>query len=367
MPWEVDTAPNRVSVVIPFYNSRATLYRAVDSALAQSGVVPEVIVVDDGSTDGSQEIIAPIRGLVTHIRQPNTGPAAARNTGLSAATAEYVAFLDADDYWLQGFLMRATAFLVEHPACGVVSTASYRFDGKHYLLRPAILGVSPDSMPTGVLDDFFTTYGRFWHVATGAVVMRREIVDAVGPMRPDLAFAEDMEFWLRLACATPWGFIAEPFLVYDRSATASLSAVWQEADLLPDLESWRSSISPILKPEDQAGFGFFCDSWARGLLTRLLVSGHSQQARRVSESGFIVRRGLASVFAGCMNRAPTAVWQVLSLVARAKGATRKVRGKLLNSRRGRLDGISGGVPHALMPPSIGLPEITPCECGRRSQ
>ena len=102
----------RVSVVIPLYNKAPYIGRALDSALAQTFADFEVIVVDDGSTDGGGEVVA-ARGdrRVRLIAQANAGPGAARNRGLSAASGEYISFLDADDEWLPGFLAASVARL----------------------------------------------------------------------------------------------------------------------------------------------------------------------------------------------------------------------------------------------------------------
>src|SRR5580693_7316547 len=88
-----------VSTVIPTYNSESTLGKAIDSVIAQD-LGSEIVVVDDGSTDGTDRILQAYGNSLKVIRQPNAGAAAARNTGVVAASGEYLAFLDADDAWL---------------------------------------------------------------------------------------------------------------------------------------------------------------------------------------------------------------------------------------------------------------------------
>jgi hypothetical protein len=110
------------SVIIPLYNKAPYIQRALDSVLAQTFRDFELIVVDDGSTDGGAEIVARCSDpQVRIIRQSNAGPGAARNRGLSAAQGELVAFLDADDEWLPEFLARATAHLDHHPEVAAIS------------------------------------------------------------------------------------------------------------------------------------------------------------------------------------------------------------------------------------------------------
>jgi hypothetical protein len=118
------TAP-LVSVIIPLYNKGTVVRRAVESVLAQQYSRMEVIIVDDGSTDAGPAAVAAIEDArIIRIAQPNAGPGAARNRGVAAASGEYVAFLDADDEWLPGFLAAGVAEL-EHNRSSAAWTACY--------------------------------------------------------------------------------------------------------------------------------------------------------------------------------------------------------------------------------------------------
>ena len=105
----------RVSVVIPVFNGATTVARAVDSALVQDFEGFEVIVVDDGSSDSTPEALEHYGDRVRIIRQRKQGPPIARITGSAAARGEYLAFLDADDVWLQGKLRKTVALLDRNP------------------------------------------------------------------------------------------------------------------------------------------------------------------------------------------------------------------------------------------------------------
>jgi glycosyltransferase involved in cell wall biosynthesis len=111
---------SKVSVVIPTYNSAAYLPAAVDSALNQTVPPSEVVVVDDGSTDETAEVLKPYRARVRYILQENKGPAAARNRGIEAANGDLVAFLDADDLWFPRKLEVQLEELTRNPALGLV-------------------------------------------------------------------------------------------------------------------------------------------------------------------------------------------------------------------------------------------------------
>jgi len=111
-----------VSVVIPVYNCERYVAEAVRSVLAQRLDHVELIVVDDGSTDGSLDVLDPLRDRVRVIRQDNNGVASARNRGLAAARGEYVAFLDADDWWASSRLAAQFAAIAAFPDAGLILT-----------------------------------------------------------------------------------------------------------------------------------------------------------------------------------------------------------------------------------------------------
>jgi glycosyltransferase involved in cell wall biosynthesis len=119
----------RVSTIIPAYNSALTIARAVDSALAQTCKDQEIIVVNDGSTDGTAGILENYGQTIIAISQPNRGRAAARNAGLAIARGEYIAFLDADDEWVEHKLATQIPVLDGDPACVLVYSDAIGIDG----------------------------------------------------------------------------------------------------------------------------------------------------------------------------------------------------------------------------------------------
>lgn len=147
-----------VSVIVPSYNCGRFIAAAIDSILAQTLQTEQIVIVDDGSTDDTAQVV---RGYtdprIHYIRQENAGVAAARNTGLNAARGEYVAFLNADDRWLPTFVETAHGFLAEDPTLACVFANFVRFDhttGKvlshqfqHYpeLRRPTVLRDAPNA------------------------------------------------------------------------------------------------------------------------------------------------------------------------------------------------------------------------------
>ena len=115
-------APIGVSVVIPVYNRASLVRRAVDSVLQQDTPAAEVIVVDDGSTDGTAPVLASYGGAIRVLRQENQGVSAARNHGVAASGGALIAFLDSDDRWLPGKLSCQAAYMIAHPEVQICQT-----------------------------------------------------------------------------------------------------------------------------------------------------------------------------------------------------------------------------------------------------
>src|SRR5258706_4312972 len=124
-----------VSVVMPAYNVAWCIGRAVDSVLAQDFHRRELIVVNDGSTDGTRALLETYRGAIKVIDQDNRGMSAARNAGIRSALGTYVAFLDADDWWLPEKLSRQVQLMQSRPEIGFCSTTSRVEDGDGRLLN----------------------------------------------------------------------------------------------------------------------------------------------------------------------------------------------------------------------------------------
>jgi glycosyltransferase involved in cell wall biosynthesis len=185
----------RVSVILPTYNCEHYLPGAIDSIRAQRWPDLEIIVVDDGSTDGTQEALRKLEGPdLRTLRQENQGPAAARNRGIEAADAEWIAFQDADDLWLPGKLEIQMRALAASPACGFSFTDSLarESDGAEWIQRPLRSG--GDILGILLLGPQF---------AAGTVVARRELFERVGLFDTTLRTAEDWDMWLRLAAVSP--------------------------------------------------------------------------------------------------------------------------------------------------------------------
>lgn len=200
-----------VSIVIPAYNAAWCIERAVDSVLAQTFRDFELIVVDDGSTDDTAEVLAVYRGALRVVTQPNGGMSSARNAGIRAATGRYIAFLDADDRWLPDKLALQVEVLEARPDlafCAAIATLENPAGEKIGEWRG--LG----SATTGV-SEVFANHAA---VAGGAsaVLARRHLVQELGGFDTDLAGAEDTDLWIRLAARGGFVCLDTPLVVVVR-------------------------------------------------------------------------------------------------------------------------------------------------------
>ncbi len=210
---------DRVSVVIPAYNVSAFLEETLQSVFNQTSQPHEVILVNDGSPDTQalEMVLAPYRDRVHYIVQENSGPSAARNRGIDAATGDLIAFLDGDDIWLPEYLATQTAFLRSHPSvdlvyCNAVFFGDSVYAGQEYMT------VCPSSGEA----DSAALIARRCHVFT-SVTGR---ANALKTLRFDetLWSSEDFEYWLRLTAAGHRIGYHRNVLVRYRKRPTSLSA-----------------------------------------------------------------------------------------------------------------------------------------------
>jgi glycosyltransferase involved in cell wall biosynthesis len=194
-----------VSVIIPAYNSAAFIAEAVESVRAQTFGDHEVIVVDDGSSDGTEEVVRRLGAGVRYHRQPNQGPAAARNAGIGLSRGDLVCFLDADDLWMPEKLARQTAFMAAHPEIGLLFTDAIESHGE-IVQKPSIVSTmkfGADATSQVPIEDAFRKLLIENFVPTSSVMLRRSCVATTGLFDVGLQNVEDREMWLRMAASYP--------------------------------------------------------------------------------------------------------------------------------------------------------------------
>lgn len=202
-----------ISVVIPVYNRKDIVGRALDSVRRQTLAPDEIIVVDDGSTDGTGEFVAANYPEAKIFRQENQGCPAAKNTGIHKSISEYIAFLDSDDVWLPDKLSIQMQILKKHPDLGLLGTRMLKMQELPTSWEEEI----PDSLP--VIKRFHFT--RFWHSTTihaSSVIIPRRVLSEVGLYNPGLVPADDWDLWARIAYKYPVARVERPLVAVEKMA-----------------------------------------------------------------------------------------------------------------------------------------------------
>jgi glycosyltransferase involved in cell wall biosynthesis len=202
----------KVSIVIPTYNDEATIAATVESALAQRfDSAFEVIVVNDGSTDGTRAALEKFATRIRVIEQENRGVAAARNAGIGAAGGEFIVFLDGDDTLSGSMLAKTVPLLDKNPKCVAVSTNGVEVDRAGRVINPNYVEPGCGHAPT--LDEML---GRPWPILVGGIVIRRDTLVAIGgfseEFRPGHWGGEDTFMYLLLRERGEFMYVPEPLV-----------------------------------------------------------------------------------------------------------------------------------------------------------
>jgi len=199
-----------VSVVVPTYNCAKYLGSSVTSALRQTVRPAEIIIIDDGSTDDTEMVIRQFGDKVTYIKQSNAGVSAARNRGVAESSSEFIAFLDADDYWEPTKLEKQLAVFDSDPEIGLVHCGMREFDSE----TGETVGLRIDGKEGWVADDLL-----LWDepviIGPGCtIVVRRLAFESTYGFDPSIKVGEDWDLCFRIARKYKVGFVREPLVNY---------------------------------------------------------------------------------------------------------------------------------------------------------
>lgn len=202
----------RVSVIVPSYNCARYLGRAIDSASEQTYKDYEIVLVDDGSTDDTKDVAMRYGKKVTYLYQQNQGLSAARNQGISKASGELLAYLDADDMWYPEKLERQVAFLDAHQECGIVHSEMSIINEQDEVLHVRFYEETQRSVPQGYC---LRQLLMRCHIQPVTVVERRNVFDLVGGFEKQLLVAQDYLHWIMIAAeGQAIGYLVEPLGKY---------------------------------------------------------------------------------------------------------------------------------------------------------
>lgn len=258
---------NSFSVIIPLYNKEQEIEATIRSVLAQTYQPLEIVVVNDGSTDRSAEVVRSIGSpLIRLITQPNGGECAARNRAVSEAKGDYVALIDADDQWEVGFLAEINALINAYPDCGLYCT-SFQVVSSEGLFR------APCPEERGVVENFFRDSAHRYIAIPSASAMPRAIFDQIGGWPEGMKIAGDLYFWIKLARRYRVCFSPRPLVRYLKEASNRSASIYTPEQTPYSFEALYDPTAPLDERE-------FIARAALGKALILCAKGDSEAARR---------------------------------------------------------------------------------------
>ena len=214
----------RFSVVIPLYNKAPYVAKAIGSVLSQTFKDYELVVVDDGSKDGSAAIASQTIEGRSHcrlIRQENAGVSVARNNGVAATQGDYLCFLDADDWWEPTFLEEMDRLIAEFPDAGIYGTNYTIVNETRHKTRVASIGVD-SSFEKGYIN-YCQVYAKTMYMPlwTGAVCVPRRVFDEMQGFPKGIKLGEDFLLWVRIALKYKVVFLNKPLSFYNQDVNVA--------------------------------------------------------------------------------------------------------------------------------------------------
>lgn len=207
-----------ITVVIPLYNKKDTITKALDSVLNQQVLPDEIIVINDGSTDGSEKEVENLNNpLITLVHQENKGVSAARNKGIELAKSEWIAFLDADDEWETNFLTEIKKLINENKGINAIGTNYFHKADNNLFINPVrkIHYIKNNSISNYFNFASFNT-PPIW---SSAICIKKSTLLKVNGFSENIKSGEDLLLWAKIATTTSWNYINKPLAVFNRNTS----------------------------------------------------------------------------------------------------------------------------------------------------
>lgn len=266
------------SIVIPLFNKRDTVGRAIQSVLNQTVQDFEIVVVDDGSVDNGRRVVESFFDQrIRIIQQENRGVSAARNRGITEAKNEYIAFLDADDEWLPEFLLTIRGLVAKHSKCGLYGTRYFyrKPDGTRH---PAVVRGLKENF-VGVLEDYFRVASRsdppIW---SSAVCIKKSLLLEIGGFPLGVTSGEDLLTWAKISEYTPFAYSMTCCSIYYPSIPDSYPTL--PCRIPSDLDTVGTDLNLLL---NRIGKGnslrHYCSLWHTMRASSYLSLGMKSKAR----------------------------------------------------------------------------------------
>lgn len=272
----------RISVVMPLYNKEAEVERALRSVVEQSLAPREIIVVDDGSTDGSRAIVerlikeCPDAGIRL-ITQQNSGVSVARNRGIAEVKGDYVALLDADDWWLSGYIAEVCRLMEYYPDADAYATAFDVVNGRERVAAP---------VPTveGYINPAEEALQGRYPIIPSTATLRKEAVTAVGGFPEGMRIGEDQWLWVSmLKRGAKFCFSTMSLVRYSREASNRSASIYRS-------EQSHHTIEELYSAEQDATLNEYIARIALGKAITQSVRGGTEDARRTAKIFAFTRR-----------------------------------------------------------------------------
>jgi len=212
--------PDKISVIIPLYNKAPHIERAIKSVFSQTSPFHEILVIDDGSTDGGGEIVKALNEpRISLHRQKNMGVSAARNLGIVLSQGELIAFLDADDEWRPQFLEITLRLRSKYPNCGLFASA-YEVVPPYYKKADKRYKAIPPAPWEGIIPDYFKTAALgIPPICSSSAVVPRYVFDCIGKFQIGESLGEDVDMWGRIALKYPVAFSWQLGAIYHHDSS----------------------------------------------------------------------------------------------------------------------------------------------------
>jgi glycosyltransferase involved in cell wall biosynthesis len=209
--------PVEFSVIVPTYNRLDLLKQAIRSIWTQTLTDYEIVVVDDGSTDGTMDYLRSLGPGVTALSQANAGPGAARNLGVRHAAGRYVAFLDSDDVWFPWTLATFHQAIHKHQLSLITGT-TVEFEG-------SVPSIEQDELKLELFDDYFQTANNPAYIGSGVLVVERSTFYQTGGFDEGLTVGEDFDFYFRAGMCRGFVRVRAPVTLGYRRHGGNVSAI----------------------------------------------------------------------------------------------------------------------------------------------
>lgn len=231
-----------ISVVIPLYNKKPYIRRAIESILGQGIVPAEIIVVDDGSTDDGALVVKSITDpRLRLVQQSNKGECAARNRGVAEASYSIIAFLDADDEWKPDFLTRIQVLMDRFPGCGAYATSAQIIKPDQSIVYPRLVNI-PAEPWAGLIPNFFELFQAGYAFNASSIVIPKSILEEVGGFPVGATISGDVACWVNIALRYPIVFDPARAVVYHQEAQNRVGHFYKPLKEMPYIQPLRTAL-----------------------------------------------------------------------------------------------------------------------------